>query len=422
MDTYCKNYDDGAYRDTIPFMLVSGSTTERGDKRIATNELSRDGLEPEQCAPNSTTDSSRDTAFEISGAPDPAQDCEVYAQHGRNAQARSSLATPVAGTDLLKTRHRSSEIMVGSVVDNRYEILAEIARGGFGIVYRARQLGLNRIVALKRLLSQADVSIVERFLLEADIIKDLIHPNTIHLIDAGTDNNHLYIVMEYINGESLSNILNKTRALSPLRAIHVTKQILKSINEAHQRGIVHRDLKPSNILIRNVIGEPDFVKVLDFGIAKVQSAGCKKLTRDGKIMGTPQYLAPEVFHTKHIGASADLFAVGLIMYEMVVGKPLLPQDIGELVRVSIDPKPYTLDGALAGTPMADFFKRALEKRPERRFLNAIEMIAALEALEKKMRVHTEQKDIRYYKSWRTGLFILISMIMVANIIFLSLIM
>lgn len=278
-------------------------------------------------------------------------------------------------------RHTSAEIEIGSIIDGRYEILSEIAHGGYGVVYRARQIGVNRIVALKRLLSQRDPAVVQRFLLESSIIKDLIHPNTIQLIDSGIDANHMYIVMEYIEGNSLAELLKKKEVFPPLRALKITRQILKSVNEAHQRGIIHRDLKPSNILVRNVIGESDFVKVLDFGIAKVQNNFGAKITCEGSIMGTPQYIAPEAFVQDTAHATADLFSVGLILYEMLTGKAVIPNKLQDAIVMLRAPEPIPLPAPIAKTPFEPFLRCALEKDPQRRFQTAEAMLEALDYVE-----------------------------------------
>ncbi|MBO4349958.1 MAG: serine/threonine protein kinase [Proteobacteria bacterium] len=279
----------------------------------------------------------------------------------------------------------SREVDIGKVIGNRYEILSEISRGGFGIVYRARQIGLDRVVALKRLHAQNDYSNVKRFFLEANIIKDLVHPNTIQLIDAGMDDNHLYYVMEYIEGKSLRELIDMEHSLDPLRSLNITKQILKSIHEAHERGIIHRDLKPSNILIRNIIGEQDFVKVLDFGIAKVHYKGMPRLTENGKIMGTPQYLAPELLYGDEATQSTDLFSIALILVEMLTGKALLPKSPVSIVKLSTSPEPIPIPQWILQSPMGDMLRRALNKDPDFRYRNAADMIADIQRVEACMR-------------------------------------
>ena len=279
------------------------------------------------------------------------------------------------------TRLDSREVDIGKVIGNRYEILSEISRGGFGIVYRARQIGLDRVVALKRLHAQNDCSNVKRFFLEANIIKDLVHPNTIQLIDAGMDDNHLYYVMEYIEGKSLRELIDIEHSLDPLRSLNIAKQILKSIHEAHERGIIHRDLKPSNILIRNIIGEQDFVKVLDFGIAKVQYRGMPRLTENGKILGTPQYLAPELLYGDEATHSTDLYSIALILVEMLTGKALLPKSPVSIVKLSTSPEPIPIPQWILQSPMGDMLRRALNKDPDFRYKNATDMIAYIQRIE-----------------------------------------
>ena len=286
-----------------------------------------------------------------------------------------------AETQIKNKRTKSKEIEVGSVVAGRYEIIDEISRGGYGIVYRARQIGVDRIVALKRLRKTNDQALNKRFLLEANIIKNLIHPNTIQLIDAGMDEGHLYLVMEYIEGKSLHSLIKEQRALSEERTIHIARQILKSLNEAHQRGIVHRDLKPSNILIRDIIGETDFIKVLDFGIAKAKNIQIKKLTEQGKIMGTPRYLAPELLFGEEAGATADIFAIGLMMAEMLTGKPIMPSELSAIIKIAASNEPIPLPASIQKTEIGKIIQKALEKDPRQRYASAEEMLYDLNCLE-----------------------------------------
>ncbi|MCL2326183.1 MAG: serine/threonine protein kinase [Proteobacteria bacterium] len=272
---------------------------------------------------------------------------------------------------------------MGYIIAHRYEIIDEIARGGFGIVYRARQIGVDRIIALKRLHSQEDPSVVERFLREATIIKDLIHPNTIQLIDAGTDNdNHLYIVMEYIEGHCLRELLESNNGLALPRAVHITAQILKSVNEAHQRGIIHRDLKPNNILIRKVIGENDFIKVLDFGIAKAMHCNDERLTVIGTILGTPQYMAPELFLGHPAGPYVDVYAIALMLGHMVTGSPLVPSSTVEAFKMHASPDPIPLPAWLEQSPLGPILQKGLEKDYRKRYQNAQEMLADIKKLQK----------------------------------------
>lgn len=308
----------------------------------------------------------------------------------------SELETPIAGNGMRTggetPRDVSHEIKIGAMVAQRYEILSEISRGGYGVVYRARQQGPDRIVALKRLRANQDKSVMQRFLLEADIIKSLIHPNTIQLIDAGIDEKCQFIVMEYIEGQSLRSLLHTEGRLEILRALHIARQILKSVNEAHQKGIVHRDLKPSNILIRDVIGERDFVKVLDFGIAKARHRTGMRLTQNGKIMGTPQYIAPELLWGEDACPGTDIFAVGLMLAEMVSGKPVLPSDPIQAARLATDTLPIPLPAWVQASEIGDVLMRALEKDPEKRYQTAEAMIDDLECVSARIVGRKQRND------------------------------
>ena len=278
----------------------------------------------------------------------------------------------------------SREINIGSIVAGRYEILSQISEGGFGIVYRARQIGVDRVVALKRLRTQRDETVNQRFLLEANIIKALIHPNTIQLIDAGMDGSHLYIVMEYIEGISLKTLIKEEKTLPPLRAIHIASQILKSLHEAHERGIVHRDVKPSNILIRDIIGERDFVKLLDFGIAKARFKNSARLTQDGRIMGTPQYLAPELLFGDDATPASDTFAVGLILVEMLTGSSPMPKDVKKLVQLVTTQKMIQIPESIANTELGPIIQCALNIAPNQRYRTAEAMLTDLKRVEMKL--------------------------------------
>lgn len=283
--------------------------------------------------------------------------------------------------DPRQTKTPSREINVGSIVDSRYEVLSEISRGGHGVVYRARQIGLDRVVALKRLHAHQDKSITQRFFLEANIIKELVHPNTIQLYDAGIDDDHLYIVMEYIEGRSLHDLLREEKQLSIPRAVHITLQILKSINEAHQRGIIHRDLKPSNVILRNVIGEKDFIKVLDFGIAKAKTKSREKLTQAGKIMGTPQYIAPELYYGDEATPAADLFTIGLMLVEMVTGKCPMPKQPKEIIKIATQKDPIHIPEWVRQSEIGPIVERALQKNRYERYRSAEAMIEDLDRID-----------------------------------------
>jgi len=215
--------------------------------------------------------------------------------------------------------------LVGQLVGGRYLVTRVIGEGGMGVVYEAEQkMGAHtRKVAIKTLLPtlSADHTIVSRFYRECGIVAQLEHPNTIRFYDFGeTPDRRLYIAMEFVKGEPLTQAI--ARGPMPLsRVRNILKQVCGALAEAHSLGIVHRDLKPDNIILTRRADEADFVKVLDFGIAKTNAPTDKqtKLTQQGVVLGTPPYMSPEQLAGKELDARSDLYSLGIIAYEMATG-------------------------------------------------------------------------------------------------------
>jgi eukaryotic-like serine/threonine-protein kinase len=233
---------------------------------------------------------------------------------------------------LLPVAPVEADPLIGTVVGGRFRIVGVLGEGGMGRVYNGeQQMGTSvRKVAVKTLLSQyaKDPQVVARFMRECGTVSELEHPNTIKVYDFGqTNTGELYIAMELLSGASLETALEKGGALTPDRVDRVVGQVCGSLQEAHEKGIIHRDLKPANIFLTRRAGEEDYVKVLDFGIAKRDDSNSKaeqKLTQQGTVLGTPPYMSPEQFTGKELDARSDIYSLGVLTYEMLTGR--LPFD------------------------------------------------------------------------------------------------
>src|SRR3954464_14555573 len=206
------------------------------------------------------------------------------------------------------------------VLSGRYEIHRKIARGGMAEVFLARDRSLDRPVAVKVLFPEfaVDPSFVERFRREAQSAANLSHPNIVGVYDWGESGGTYFIVMEYVDGRSLSQVLRDEGALSPDRAADITTDIASALGFAHRNGVVHRDVKPGNVLI-SPSGQ---VKVADFGIARALNANAEdNLTQAGSVMGTATYFAPEQAQGLPLDPRSDLYSLGVVIYEMVTGRP-----------------------------------------------------------------------------------------------------
>ncbi len=267
----------------------------------------------------------------------------------------------------------------GDTIAGRYTLLEEIGRGGFGVVFRAVQRGVNRHVALKILSpshTREGFDFGKSFHNEALHTSRLSHPNTITLFDYGeTPEGHLYLVTELLHGETLRQRLKRDRILSPRVAVHIARQISKSLAEAHSLGIIHGDLKPENIFLLDLHGEEDFVKLLDFGIARLVGEARQTL------MGTPEYLAPEHFLGSEITPAADIYSAALILYEMLVGRsPYSGKRFDGLYRGHvIEPLP-PLPTRLAQSTLGELLRSATRKEAGDRPADGLALLEALNSL------------------------------------------
>jgi serine/threonine-protein kinase len=277
------------------------------------------------------------------------------------------------------------QALVGKEVDRRYRIRAVLGEGGMGAVYEAEHLALGRPVALKVLhpSNAAKPEAVSRFQHEARVVSSIGHPNICELYDVGKlEDGTPFLVMEYLSGDTLAERINKEGALDPEVVFETILPILGALAAAHRKGIVHRDLKPENIFLARTHGSAEPIpKLLDFGISKVNTLDADlHLTRTGMVMGTPYYMAPEQARGERIDHRVDLYAVGVILYECLVGRRpfLAPNYNALLVQIlSGEPRPLrSLRPALA-EDFEPVLRRAMHKHPGQRFQSATEFQEAL---------------------------------------------
>jgi serine/threonine-protein kinase len=229
---------------------------------------------------------------------------------------------PEDGTRLFEV-DPDEDVLIGAIIDGRFKINKRVGEGGMGTVYLARQISVNRDVAVKVLrpeLTNRKIAL-ERFHRESKLISQLNHPNIVRLIDFGEDRDRdlLYLVMEFVNGFNLADLIKRGRLRTTL-ALDILQQCSAALTEPHAAGIIHRDLKPDNIIISPMSDGTIQAKVLDFGIARALEANTQ-LTSTGMVCGTPSYMAPEQAQNEELDARADLYALGVIFYEMLSGWP-----------------------------------------------------------------------------------------------------
>jgi len=264
----------------------------------------------------------------------------------------------------------------GEVFWNNYRVINIVGRGGVSTVYKAENVQNKEIVAIKVLHTQKvrDEELVRRFVREAQNTMQLEEPHVVKIIEWGIDKlERPFMIMEFLSGETLSKRIERSRGLSFHKAVDIMEQVCSAIAEAHGKGIIHRDLKPENIMLTTAAGREDFVKVFDFGIAKKEpkdenEEGQVALTKSGAILGTPQYMSPEQLRGKKADARSDIYALGIIMYEMITGRPPFYSKntaeivVGHLNVVPDSPSRVRID---MGIPeqLSDAILRALSKNP-----------------------------------------------------------
>lgn len=280
---------------------------------------------------------------------------------------------------------------VNQIIDGRYRILKLLGEGGMGVVYLGENLRLGRKVAVKLLHSEwlDDITTVKRFFREAKVAAGLRHTNIINVLDVGESQmNEPYIVLEYLEGETLSELLKRTGPLDLETTLNIIEPVLEALHVTHKKGIVHRDLKPDNIFLSCPSKNDVVVKLIDFGISKnLETQDSNMLTLQGTMLGTPMYMSPEqIYNDRNLDHRSDLYSLGVIFYRMLTNTlPFRAQSHTELITRILNDSPLPPCEAYPAFPMEaePIISKLLRKNPQERFSRAKSVLAALKLLRKR---------------------------------------
>ncbi|RLB43098.1 MAG: serine/threonine protein kinase [Deltaproteobacteria bacterium] len=287
---------------------------------------------------------------------------------------------------------KTPEGLLGRTIDQRYRVEALLGQGGMGLVYRVTHTRLNKPLAIKVLRREntKDPEVLARFRREAESASGIGNQHIVDIHDFGElEDGSTYFVMECLEGLDLIDALDVAQRMPEGRAIHIAIQLCRALGAAHDAGIVHRDLKPENVFLIRRDDTEDFVKVLDFGIAKVAN-GPKRLTRDGEVLGTPHYMSPEQCEGDGVDHRTDIYALGVLLYEMLTGH--VPHDADTMMGILTkqmyeDPIPPKVRVPQISEPLEQLIMRCLEKKPEQRYQTMHDIEADLQ------RIHTGKQPV-----------------------------
>lgn len=296
---------------------------------------------------------------------------------------------PHDGTSLIALK--SEDEFIGQTLAGKYDVTEQIGKGGMGVVYKANQQMLDRVVAIKMLQAElvSDENSNKRFQQEAKAASCLSHPHIITLYDYGVlqGGGQPYLVMEYLEGVPLIDEIRGRGPLDPFRAVKIFSEVADGLYHAHTQGIVHRDLKPSNIILVERDGDPDFVKIVDFGLAKLMPWSGKEsqhLTKTGEVFGSPIYMSPEQCMGKTLGPTSDIYSLGITLFEALVGTPPF-RGSNSIQTASMhmqSPRPrFSEKNPAISLPenLERVVLKTIEKEPDDRFQNMAEFKDALQA-------------------------------------------
>ncbi len=316
-------------------------------------------------------------------------------RHSYLALARDKAATYLSGRTSAPQKILSTALTtfprIGDIFEGRYRLDQVVGQGGYARVYRAHQTDLGRDVAIKvlrpdgRNAAKAEES-ARRFQREAKLVSQLTDPHTLTVFDYGrAENGLLFMVTEFVEGENLLDFIHREGPLPPERAVPMIRGVLFSLEEAHDRGILHRDIKPANVMVYELRGRPDQVKLLDFGIAKAfddpngdADSMAVALTGKGRVVGSPGYMSPEQIRGDSLTPASDVYSVGLVFFEMLTGRRAIEEDDLRAAFRQIDEFPIELpEDVELPQGLRAAVERMVDKNIEGRFATAGEAIEAL---------------------------------------------
>src|ERR1043165_9021453 len=328
-----------------------------------------------------------DSAGETQASADAAEESvPTVGRESADASATSDSSPTIIESDPTVVE---ADPLVGRVLDGKYEVVAPLGAGGMGAVYLARRVLIGDEVAVKVLHTKfiGNETLVELFRREARAAAQLHHPNVVTIHDYGEargPEGFAYIVMEFVRGESLRDLLRREGRLPAARAVSLMRGVCAGVGAAHRRGIVHRDLKPDNVIVvpADEDNPSEHVKVVDFGIAKLRDmAADATLTHAGAVVGTPNYMSPEQCKGERLDARADVYSLGAMLYEMLAGSPPFnaPSISGVIIKHVTEPPPPVPRDLRVPAALQEAIARSLSKDPAARQRDASEFARDIQA-------------------------------------------
>ncbi len=370
-------------------LTVTGPKIASNDKEGVTEDSTQHAEARDQGAGAASSDDAGTPSSRSSAAKERTSDVVAGGEPGTVEAATPSPSSRVVGAVARRSSLEGLEellpepdALVGTLVGERYRVTELIGRGGMGAVYRAEHVHMRKTVALKVLHREMTAldEVVARFEREAIVAGRIEHPNVVGARDFGRlEDGSFYLVLDYVEGRVLDHVLKDSgETFSVERVLNITGQIAEALQAAHAEGIVHRDLKPDNVMLIDRGNEPELVKVLDFGIAKMSihehSDTDRPITQAGTVFGTPEYMSPEQAAGQSVDHRGDLYSLGLLLYRMLAGRPpFTGEEVQAVLMMQITQHPPPLDRMLP-PGIIDLLEGLLEKNPDDRIQSAEEVV------------------------------------------------